>query len=140
MKYPNLISTTIPDKDLEEILNAFSFINDKLSELVTLSREELDALPKMGKETISFVQDSLKEAETHFELIPDDIEIDEIKKDVDLINSINQILNPLNTLQKKLENSALVAGSEAYLPSLAIYNAMKADAIRKKKRTSRVKI
>lgn len=140
MKYPNLISTTIPDKDLKEILNAFSFINDKLSELVTLSREELDALPKTGKDTITFVQDNLKEAETHPELVPEDIEIDEIKKDVDLINSINQILNPLNTLQKKLENSALVAGSEAYLPSLAIYNAMKADAIRKKKRQSRVNI
>ena len=68
------------------------------------------------------------------------VEIDEIKKDVDLINSIDQILSPLHSLQEKLENSALVAGSEAYLPSLAIYNAMKAAALRKKKQHSKVKI
>ena len=135
MKYPNLISTTIQDKDLDEILDAFNFINDKLSELVVLSREELDALPKTGQDTIRFVQDNLKEAETHPELVPNDVEIDEIKKDVELINSINKILDPLNDLQRKLENSALVAGSEAYLPSLAIYNSMKADAIRKKQRS-----
>ena len=132
MNYSNLISTSIHEKDLSEVLSAINFINDKLPELVTLSNEEATALPKMSKNTIEFVVENLKEAETHPELVPKDIEIDEVKKDVELIKSIQKILRPLKNLERKLEDSALIAGSEAYLPSIAIYNAMKADAIRRK--------
>jgi hypothetical protein len=37
-------------------------------------------------------------------------------------------------------DSALLAGSEAYLPSIAIYNAIKADGILKKHRRSKVNV
>ena len=139
MNYSNLISTSIPEKDLSEILSAINFINHKLPELVTLSDEEATALPKMSKNTIEFVLENLKEAETHPELVPEDIEIEEVKKDVELIKCIQKILGPLKNLERKLEDSALVAGSEAYLPSIAIYNAMKADAIRRKHRKEKIK-
>lgn len=138
MTYPNLISTTIPDKELKEIIDAIKFINEKLPDLVTLTKEELAALPKMGGNTVNFVLENLKEAETNPQLIPHNVEIDEIIKDVELIKAIHKILNPLKKLERKLEDSALLAGSEAYLPSLAIYNAMKADAIRRKQKRSKV--
>ena len=139
MNYSNLISTSIPDKDLSEVLKAINFINDKLPELVTLTDEEAVALPKMNKNTIEFVVENLKKAETHPELIPDDVEIEEVKKDVELIKSIQKILRPLKSLERKLEDSALIAGSEAYLPSIAIYNAMKVDAIRRKHQRQQAK-
>ena len=132
MTYPNLLSTSIPSKDISEILNAINFINDKLPDLVTLTEQELNSLPKTGKSTIEFVLDNLKEAENNPQLIPDEVDLNEIKKDVKLIHAINKILNPLKQLEKKLEDSALLAGSEAYLPSIAIYNALKADAIKKR--------
>ena len=132
MDYTNLISSSIPDKDIKDIIDAINFINNKLPDLVTLSREELASLPKMADHTIDFVLENLKVAEKKPELIPQNVEIDEIKKDVELIKAIYKILNPLKNLEKKLEHSALLAGSEAYLPSIAIYNAMKADAIRRK--------
>ena len=132
MKYPNLISTEIPTKDVKEILSAINFINEKLADLVSLNKEELDALHKTGKTTIDFVLENLKAAESHPELVPDDVDVNEIKKDVKLIHTIYKILDPLKKLEKKLEDSALLAGSEAYLPSIAIYNAMKADAIRQR--------
>jgi len=132
MHYPNLLSTTVSKKDLTEITDAIKFIDHKLSDLITLDKEELDALPKTGTETINFVLENLKEAESNPELVPADVDIDEIRKDVKLIHSIYKILNPLKKLEKKLEHSALLAGSEAYLPSIAIYNAIKADAVRKR--------
>ena len=132
MEYPNLLSTSIPSKDISEILKAINFINDKLPDLVTLAEEELNSLPKTGKSTIEFVLANLKEAESNPQLIPEEVNLNEIKKDVKLIHAINKILNPLKQLEKKLEDSALLAGSEAYLPSIAIYNAMKADAIRQR--------
>ena len=139
MNYSNLISTSIPDKDLNEILSAISFINDKLPELVTLTDEEASALPKMNKNTIEFVLENLAKAESHPELISDDIDLEEVKKDVALIKSIQKILSPLKNLVRKLDDSALVAGSDAYLPSIAIYNAMKVDAIRRKHQKKKVK-
>lgn len=132
MKYPNLISTAIPEKELKEILDAIKFINDKLPDLVTLTKEELATLPKVGKDTVNFVLANLKEAEKNPELVPQYVEIDEVIKDVELIKSIHKILDPLKRLERKLEDSAFLAGSEAYLPSIAIYNAIKADAIKRK--------
>ena len=138
MKYPNLLSTSIPNKDISEILNAIKFINDKLPDLITLEKEELATLPKTGRSTIEFVLENLKEAENHPDLVPADVDIEEIKKDVTLIHAIDKILQPLKKLQKKLEDSALLAGSEAYLPSISIYNAIKADAIKKRKSKQKV--
>lgn len=132
MDYSNKISTTISKKDIKEIQDAINFIDDKLPDLDTLTSEERAALPKMEKNTINFVLESLVEAEKYPEQIPQNIEVDEIRKDVELINSIYKILDPLQKLAKKLEDSALLAGSEAYLPSIGIYNAMKAEAIRRK--------
>lgn len=132
MEYPNLLSTSIPKQDLDEILEAINFINDKLPDLITLNNEELDALPKTGTDTIDFVLDNLKAAEKNLDVVPKGVDLAEIKKDVKLILAIYKILNPLKKLEKKLEHSALLAGSEAYLPSIAIYNAIKAEALRKR--------
>ncbi|MCK5105351.1 MAG: hypothetical protein KAQ62_11920 [Cyclobacteriaceae bacterium] len=138
MDYPNLISTTIPDKCIDEINEAIIFINKKLPDLVTLSQEELTTLPKMGRNTINFVLENLKEAESYPEIVPKNVDIDEIRKDVELIKAIFKILEPLKKLEKRLEDCALLAGSEAYLPSIAIYNAIKADAIRRKYKRDKV--
>lgn len=126
MQYSNQISTTIPKSDLNEILNAIEFIDGKLSDLVTLSKEEKMALPKIKENTVDFVFDCLKEAEKQPQILPDGIELKEIRKDAELIESIGKILNPLNKLTRKLEDSKLLAGSEAYLPSIAIHNTLKA--------------
>jgi hypothetical protein len=134
MKYPNLISTHISEKDLNEIIGAINFINEKLSDLVTISDLEKTTLYKAQTDTIEFVIENLKLGEKHPELIPDDVDIKEIRKDVEVIKSINNILRPLQSLLRKLEDSKLVAGSEAYLPSIAIYNAVKANAITKRRK------
>jgi hypothetical protein len=133
MKYPNLISTQISENDLSEIIGAINFINEKLPDLVTISELEKTTLYKAQSDTIEFVQENLKLGEQHPELIPHDVDIEEIRKDVEVIKSINKIITPLKTLMKKLEDSKIVAGSEAYLPSIAVYNSVKANAILKRR-------
>lgn len=140
MTYSNLISTAIPDREIKEIIDAINTINEKLPDLIVLTKEEIVALPKMGEHTVDFVLENLKQAENNPDLVPDNVEIDEIIMDVELIKSIQKILHPLKKLERKLTDSALLAGSEAYLPSIAIYNAMKADAIRRKQKRSKVSL
>ena len=129
--YSNLISTQIPQEDLKEILGAIDFINRKLPELVVLSAEEKAALPKMKSNTIQFVHECLKLAKESPELVPKDVDVPEIKKDVDLVEGITKILIPLKLLMKKLKHSKMLAESEAYLPSLAIYNSNQHEIVKR---------
>lgn len=132
MKYSNLISTRIPQQDINEILTAIDFINGKLENLKTLTEEEKSALPKMRERTIDFVYKCLKIAEQNPEVVPRDVDVPEIIKDFELVQAIEQINEPLKLLMKKLEDSALLAASEAYLPSVAIHNAHKHAEVKKR--------
>ncbi len=140
MNYQNQLSASISDSDLNEILDAITFINTKLPDLVLLSALERSALPKTSSDTINFIYENLKLADEAPELVPDCVDLAELRKDLALIKSIEKILVPLKDLSKKLEDSAVLAESEAYLPSIAIYNAVKADAIRKNHQKRTVKV
>jgi hypothetical protein len=122
MHYSNLISTSISEKEIDEILAAIERINHLLPNLVTLTNEEKASLPKVSFSNLDFVNEVLGMAEKNPEQVPKSINIPEIRKDIKLIEAISRILRPLKQLEKKLEDSALVAGSEAYIPSLAIFN------------------
>lgn len=124
-RYSNQISTTVPDADVTQILDAISRIERKLSKLVVLSDEEKASLPRGKSNTVMFVQQCLEYAKKYPKYIPKDIDVNEIRKDMELIQSIQKILEPLKGVVRKLEDSALLAGSEAYLPCMAIHNSVK---------------
>jgi hypothetical protein len=125
MPYSNLISTSISQKEIDDILAAIDRINQMLPNLVTLTNEEKASLPKVSYSNIDFVYEALEMAEKNPGSIPESINIPELKKDIELVESISRILRPLKQLEKKLEDSVLLAGSEAYIPSLAIFNSVK---------------
>ena len=127
MHYNNLISTSITQKEINEITAAIDRINNLLPNLIVLSPEEKASLPKVSYKNIDFVYEVLELAEKHPEKIPKSINIEEIRKDIELIESIEKILIPLKRLEKKLEDSALLAGGEAYVPSLAVFNAIRME-------------
>ncbi len=139
MGYPNKISTTITKNELNEILKAIELIDEKLPGLVTLSKEEIAALPRMNAHTETFVNDCLKYARKYPNFIPEDINVEEIKKDVTLIKSLLQINKALTKLKQKIEDNILLASSEAYLPCIGIYNSIKtakftrAEKVRKRR-------
>lgn len=128
--YSNLISTSISQEKINEITAAIDRINAQLPTLVSLSSEEMSSLPKVSIKNIDFIHEVLDFADTYPDLIPPNIDVQEIRKDLYLIESITKILKPMKKLVKKLEDSALLAGSEAYIPSLAIYNSVKAGKTR----------
>jgi hypothetical protein len=130
--YSNFISSTISQDQINEIIGAIDRINAKLPTLVSLTNEELSSLPKVSMKNIDFIHEVLDFADTYPDLVPSHIDVQEIRKDLRLIESISKILKPMKQLVKKLEDSALLAGSEAYIPSLAIYNSVKAGTARSK--------
>jgi hypothetical protein len=126
--YSNLISTAISQEKINEIIAAIDRINAQLPTLVSLSNEEIASLPKVSFQNIDFIHEVLDFVDTYPDLVPSHIDVKEIRKDLRLIESLTKILKPMKSLVKKLEDSALLAGSEAYIPSLAIYNSVKAGS------------
>lgn len=49
----------------------------------------------------------------------------EFTKDVEAVNSLFQIITPLHKLQEELDDTILLAGSEAYTASLVFYSTLK---------------
>jgi len=134
MEYPNFISTSITQKDLNEIISAIGFIEEKLPDLLKVSDLEPYTMFNTKTDSVDFVQQNLSFAEKNPDVVPQDVDVKEIHKDVELIKSINKILAPLKKLVDKLEDSKVIACNEAYLPSIAIYNAIKARDIIEKHR------
>ena len=138
MVYSNKVSATITKNHLKEIIKTIESVDQKLPELATLTDEEIAALPKMSAHTETFVNECLKYSKEYPDDVPDDIDVEEIKKDVMLIKSLLQVNDALLKLKKKIEDNILLASSEAYLPCIAIYNSIKtAKSIKSGKKRKR---
>jgi len=121
----NRISVSISPDAVAAIKAAIDTIEKNLPTLINLTKEERHELPKMGDKTIAFVSKTLEYAKQNPKIVPAFLDLSEFEKDVNAVNSINKVLIPLQQLVEKLDDTALLAGSEAYSASLVFYNAVK---------------
>ena len=126
MATTNEISVVINDEAMTNIKAGIKLISDNLPKLITLSPEQRQALPKMGDKTISFVSKSLEYAKQNPDIVPKYFNIDELAKDVELVNALFQVSASMEKLVEGIDDTMLLAGSEAYTASLVFYSALKA--------------
>lgn len=104
-------------------------INDKLNELksllapylVVLTKEERHDLPKMSEKSLSFVSKVNDYCISNPEMVPAFLEATELDKDFTTVSSLNPVLNIISQLQNNLDDTLLLAGSEAFSASLMFY-------------------
>jgi len=127
MSQENLISTTIPAETLADILAKVNALNASLANYLLFNLTPSDRLEisKMGDKTIAFVQKSLEYAQMNPTLVPVYLDVPEAKKDLALVQDLNTVLKQISTLQRAIEDTAMVAGSEAYNAALVFYNSVK---------------
>lgn len=127
MSQENQVSTTIPAEALADIKAKLDALNASLANylLFNLTPSDRLELSKMGDKTIAFVQKSLEYAESNPTLVPGYLDIAEAKKDFVLSQELNNILQQVSTLQRAIEDTTMVAGSEAYNAALVFYNSVK---------------
>ena len=127
MAQENQISTAIPAETLADINTKVNALNAALANylLFNLTPSDRLELSKMGDKTIAFVQKSLEYAENNPALVPVYLDIAEAKKDFALARDLYGILQQLNTLQRAVEDTMMVAGSEAYDAALIFYSSVK---------------
>ncbi len=128
MSQENQISSTIPAETLADISSKLNDVSASLANILlfNLTADERRALRTLGDKTLAFVQKSLEYAENYPALLPNYLDLREAKKDFLLSRDLYTVLQKLNTLQRAVEDTMMVAGSEAYDASLIYYNSIKA--------------
>jgi len=113
MSQENQISTTIPAEKLTDITNKLNDVNASLAGILlfNLTADERRAMRTLGDKTLAFVQKSLEYAENYPSLLPAYLDLPEAKKDFALSRDVYTILQQVNTLQRALEDTMMVAGS-----------------------------
>ncbi len=79
----------------------------------------------MGAKTLAFVSKTLAYASQNPSLVPNYIDLEEAKKDNKLASDIYVIFQQLSTLLRAIEDTGMIAGSEAYEAALVIYHSIK---------------
>lgn len=127
MSQTNLISSSIPAETLAVINSSLSAINTSLATILlfNLTGSERQSLRTMGDKSLAFVQKALEYAENNPALMPPYLDLSEAKKDFSLSRDLYGILQQINTLQRAVEDTMMVAGSEAYDAALIFYNSVK---------------
>jgi len=88
----------------------------------TLSKEDRMSLPKMGEKSLSFVTKSYELSQQHPELLPGYISLEDFKIDVADATGLLPVKDLLTQMLDLVNDTAMLAGSEAYSQALLFYS------------------
>jgi hypothetical protein len=117
----NRISASLSAADRQAVLDAITTIRLKLPFLIDLSPEERRALPKMGDSSRAFVAQALEIARQNPDILPRSFDVEEMHKDVELLDALAPIRTSLSQLSELVDDTSVGVGSEAYTAALLVY-------------------
>jgi hypothetical protein len=97
--------------------------------LLFLTPEERHALAKMGDKTLSFVVKALEYAHRYPQLCPSYLNVSSFDVDMTDATGLRTLHITAKQLSDGIDDTVMVAGSEAYQAALVFYNAVKAAAV-----------
>ncbi|MHB9294486.1 hypothetical protein PilKf_00206 [Pillotina sp. SPG140] len=93
--------------------------------MLALTAIERRELLKMGEKTIAFVEKAYDFARQNLQFVPSYLDIDAFGADFADAHSLWTIANSVRQVQEAIDDTEMVAGSEAYQAALQFYNAIK---------------
>lgn len=124
------IDAVLTEQEAQDILAAIASIREKLPFLAGLSPAERRRLVKLGNKSQTFVEKALDVATEHSELMPrslDDNQIEAARRDMELFEMLHPIIQSIRQLRELLEDTQMIAGSEAYATARLAYKSAKAN-------------
>lgn len=127
MSQENLISTEISAAIAADIIEKLNAVNTALGSILlfNLTGQDRLELRKLGDKSLPFVEKALEYASNNSALVPTYLDLVEAKKDLKLTQDLSNILKQVSTLNRAIEDTLMVAGSEAYDAALVFYNSVK---------------
>ncbi|NBA85272.1 hypothetical protein GVN16_05840 [Emticicia sp. CRIBPO] len=119
-----LVNASLSEADKNEILTKLGEITAKLPFLVELTRSERQKVRKIGHKE-GYVGDCLRIAKSFPNILPPTVEVAKLERDFQLMNTINDIMVIVKGLADRLEDTRMMAGSNAMVESDSIYGYLK---------------
>lgn len=124
----NRVNITATAAQLTAVKTALQTITANLPFLIGLTTEERIALPSIDVNNKDFAEDAINAGLNNAGLIPSYISVASMQNDMTLFNQLEGIAALVNQLLEKIDDTKLMAGSEAYTASLALYKVFGAAA------------
>lgn len=121
----DLIHGDLSPEQQQAVLQSLADIEAKLPLLLDLSMDDRRSLPKMGDKSRAFVDQGLVLAMQNSNILPRNFDVEEYQRDVLLVRQLEPLLLAMRKLMKRMEDTYLAAGSDAYGQTLLVYQAAK---------------
>ncbi|MBQ4819640.1 hypothetical protein [Aquimarina sp. MMG016] len=117
----NRLSVTVDPQVITEVKNRIEEINTLLPFLTGLTKNERVTLPKINRSNKVFVEDALDSMRKNGDILPNFISVEEVEKDYALFNELKSLALDVEELSRKVSDTRMLAGSEAFTTSLLAY-------------------
>ena len=124
----NRLSITMTAAQITAVKTAVQTIQTNMPFLLGLTNEERMALPKINVANKAFTEDAINSMVNNPSLLPAYFNVAEIQKDVTLFAQLDELNTLVNQLGERINDTQLLAGSEAYVSALAAYRNFEAAA------------
>lgn len=125
----NRISFKITAAQKQEIETAINTLTNTLKPiLIALDGKDKQSLSKISDKSIPFMDKATQYMNSNPEFVPAFVEVTEAEDDYQAFTDLREFLRPLAQVTDNIDDTAVLAGSEAWQAALAYYNSVKAAA------------
>jgi hypothetical protein len=129
MSSKNQLSISIPDETVAAVLKNLQECKNLLHPyLLALTSEERQSILKMGDKTVATVLKTRDYVVTNPQFIPHYMDAEEFVADANVVSQLSPITNLALQLSRNVEDTMMVAGSEAFQEALIYYGQIKEAA------------
>jgi hypothetical protein len=97
--------------------------------LLNLSPDERQALPKLRRDGLDFVERALMHAESNPALVSSYLDINSLKRDLTLLKQVQRVLGTAESFCEKLRDTYMELGVESYSAARIFYRSVKNAAV-----------
>ena len=123
----NRVNAQLSPEDKAEVIAALKVVREKLPFLIGLSNEQRRNLSKASDARVAFVSKTLTLAQQVPEILPQAFNVDDFKRDVDLLEALRGVAGEVAGLNELLDDTLIALSHEAYTSARTVYRFAKAD-------------
>jgi hypothetical protein len=119
----------IPEATLTQVYGQIEAVKTALAPyILALTPQERHAILKMGDKSLAFVEKTHDYASDNPTLVPSYLDMGDFDKDFSDAHGLWRLLTAIRQLEEAVEDTIMIAGSEAYHAALAVYHNVQAAA------------
>ncbi len=118
---PNRISASVDEASIQRVQLALDDIRRELPFLLQLIGADRPSLINVGENLAPFLDQAFRDADANPDLVPPSLDMEELKRDVDLFNQLKRLLGPMQELLDLMNDTHLAAGSDAFETAIVFY-------------------